>query len=120
MATSHQSSIPAAQKRVLLVDDEQDVRELTAAALESKGFEVIAVESGAEALAWLAHDRPSLILLDLEMDDMNGWEVLTAIKPHHLRTVVVTGSSATVPKWVGCLRKPFRIDALLEVLEKLP
>jgi CheY-like chemotaxis protein len=120
MATIRPSTISAARGRLLLVDDEQDVRELMTVALESKGFEVVSVESGAEALAYIAHDRPSLILLDLEMDDMNGWEVLSAIKSQRIPTVVVTGSSASIPKWVAHLRKPFRIDALLELLEKMP
>jgi CheY-like chemotaxis protein len=119
MAVARRPSVLPA-RRLLLVDDEADVRELMTSVLESNGYEVIAVESGAEALAFLARDTPCLMLLDLEMDDMNGWEVLSAIEPRRVPTVVVTGSSASVPKWVGHLRKPFRIDALLELLKHLP
>jgi CheY-like chemotaxis protein len=110
--------------RVLVVDDDADVRELMQDVLERHGFEVVAVESGAEALGYLAHDTASLILLDLEMDDINGWEVLSVLKRHpafgSFRVVVVSGASGTVPKWAGHLRKPFRVEALLKLLEADP
>jgi CheY-like chemotaxis protein len=110
--------------RVLIVDDDPEARVLMQAALERRGFEVIAVESGAEALAYLARGTASLILLDLEMDDINGWEVLSVLKSHpafgSFRVVVVSGSNGTVPKWAGRLRKPFRVEALLELLENDP
>lgn len=90
-------------------------------AMERRGYEVVAVGSGAEALAYLNHDTPSLMLLDLHMDDMNGWEVLGAISkdPRFARTqiVVVTGSSAAVKPPVRVLRKPFKIEALMAVLD---
>jgi CheY-like chemotaxis protein len=103
------------------VDDDDDERELMQLALERKGYDVVAVESGAEALGFVACDTPSLIVLDLEMDDMNGWEVLVALEGHprfsSFRVVVVSGATATVPTWADYIRKPFRIDALIELLE---
>jgi CheY-like chemotaxis protein len=106
---------------VLIVDDEPDTRALTQAVLERNGFDVISVSSGSEALAYLARDTPSLILLDLEMDDMNGWEVLTMLRRHphfgSFKVVVVSGMQSTLPRWVGYMRKPFRVDALLEMLD---
>lgn len=106
--------------RVLIVDDDDDVRIATQDAMERRGFEVVAVSSGAEALAFLAHDVPSIMLLDLHMDDMNGWEVLGAIRDDprfaHVEVVVVTGSEATIDARVKVLRKPVRIDALMALL----
>jgi CheY-like chemotaxis protein len=108
----------------LIVDDDDDVREATQDAMERKGFEVIAVSSGAEALAFLDYETPGLVLLDLHMDDMTGWEVLGALKnqPRFAQTqvVVVTGSMERVSPPTRVLRKPFKIDALLEVLEDRP
>jgi len=108
--------------RVLVVDDEADQRALMQSALERNGFEVVAADGGADALAYLAHDTPSLILLDLEMDDMNGWEVLTMLRRHPrfdaFKVVVVSGAQGSVPKWAAQLRKPFRIDALLELVDR--
>jgi CheY-like chemotaxis protein len=106
---------------VLVVDDEADVRALMQTVLERNGFDVIAVDGGADALAYLAQDTPSLILLDLDMDDMNGWEVLTMLRRHpsfdKFKVIVVTGAQGSVPKWVGHLRKPFRMEALLELVD---
>jgi CheY-like chemotaxis protein len=106
--------------RVLIVDDDDDVREITQEALERRGYEVVAVGSGAEALAYLAHDTPAVMLLDLEMDDVNGWEVIGALERtpdfRKITIVVVTGSESMPPRGVHYLRKPFRIEALLEIL----
>ena len=89
--------------------------------MERRGFEVVAVSSGAEALSFLAHDVPSVMLLDLHMEDMNGWEVLGAIRndPRFANTevVVVTGSEASVAAHVKVLRKPFKIEALMALLD---
>lgn len=107
--------------RVLIVDDDDDVRMATQDAMERRGFEVVAVSSGAEALAFLTFDVPSIMLLDLHMDDMNGWEVLGAIRadPRFANTevIVVTGFEGSVGAPVKVLRKPFKIDALLSLLE---
>lgn len=112
---------PWSDARALIVDDDDDERELMQLALERHGYEVVAVESGAEALSFVACDTPSLILLDLEMDDMNGWEVLGALESHprlsSFRVVVVSGANATVPKWADYIRKPFRFEVLIELLE---
>lgn len=92
--------------------------------MERHGFEVVAVGSGAEALAFLDYDVPSLVLLDLHMDDTNGWEVLSAVRgdPRFAQTkiVVVTGSDAHVSPPTRVLRKPFKIETLLEVLGVAP
>ncbi|MDQ3369269.1 MAG: response regulator [Myxococcota bacterium] len=107
--------------RVLIVDDDDDVRAATQEAMELRGYEVVAVGSGADALGFLTHDTPTIMLLDLHMDDMNGWEVLGAIRKNPrfagVKVVVVTGSSAKVTAPVRVLRKPFKIDALIELLE---
>ncbi len=104
--------------RALIVEDDDDVRMQTQDAMERRGYEVVAVGSGAEALAYLARDVPDLMLLDLHMEDMNGWEVLGAIRDQpryaNVDVIVVTGSDATVAARV--LRKPFKIEALIRLL----
>jgi CheY-like chemotaxis protein len=109
---------------LLVVDDDDDIREATRALMEKHGWDVVAVGSGSEALAYLAYEAPDLVLLDLHMDDMNGWEVIGMVRsePRLAGTeiVVVTGSDAAVTPPTRVLRKPFKIEALLEVLGQPP
>ncbi|MBL0219358.1 MAG: response regulator [Myxococcales bacterium] len=108
--------------RVLIVDDDDDVRALHQDAMERHGYEVVAVGGGAEALAFLDRDVPSIVLLDLHMDDGNGWEVLGAVRGHprfaNTRVVVITGSMAPVSPPTKVLRKPFKFAALLAALDQ--
>lgn len=63
-----------AESHILIVDDDQDVREVVGQILELEGFRVHHAANGGEALALLARrDRPDLILLNLTMPVMNGW-----------------------------------------------
>lgn len=107
---------------LLVVDDDDDIRDATRAVMERNGWDVVAVGSGAEALAYLAYAVPDLVLLDLHMDDMNGWEVISMVRSEprlaHVEVVVVTGSDAEVSPPTRVLRKPFKIEALLEVIGK--
>lgn len=105
----------------MIVDDDDLVRATTASALTRRGFDVVQVSSGAEALAYLARDAPALMLLDLNMDDMTGWEVLSHIQREPrlraMRTIVVSGEQAPqIPRRFGYMRKPFRLQALLEMI----
>ena len=106
---------------VLVVDDDDDIRDATRDAMERRGFEVVAVGGGAEALAFLNFETPELVLLDLHMDDMNGWEVLGAIRDNPrfatTKVVVVTGSEAKVAPPTRVLRKPFKISELMSILD---
>ena len=66
--------------RVLVVDDEEDIRELCRVNLEFEGFEVVDASGGAEALELVARSRPDVVFLDLMMPGMDGWEVLRRLK----------------------------------------
>lgn len=104
----------------LVVDDDDDIREATRAVMERHGYDTVAVGSGADALAYLTHETPNLVLLDLQMDDMNGWEVLGALRnnPRFAATeiVVVTGCDGAVAPGIRVLRKPFKIESLFAAL----
>lgn len=69
-----------ARQRVLVVDDDREIVEMTRLILESGGYEVIPASSGEEALRSASHDRPDLILLDINMPGMDGWETLKILK----------------------------------------
>lgn len=68
------------KKKILLVDDEPQSVEMLKTRLEASGYEVISVFCGKEALDILKNTRPNLILLDIVLPDINGFEVCKAIK----------------------------------------
>ncbi len=76
------------QRLVLLIDDEESARDLTARSLTRLGFEVRCAATGAEGLAMARNLRPSLILLDINLPDVTGWDVLA---------VLTTGEVADIP-----------------------
>src|SRR5512143_2353035 len=65
---------------VLGVDDERDIREAVAEVLKEEGYEVFDARDGAEALRQLRAHHPAVVLLDLMMPGMNGWEFCAARK----------------------------------------
>ena len=64
----------------LIVEDERDISLIFAKALTAAGFETHAVHSGTAALAWLADNKPSIVVLDLQMPKMGGIDILQHIR----------------------------------------
>ncbi|MFT5374194.1 MAG: adenylate cyclase [Candidatus Latescibacterota bacterium] len=79
---------------VLVVEDDPGTRQITSAVLQSEGWEVMEAGNGAEALVALDHCRPQLILLDLVMPEMNGFEFIDIFYTHpqwrNIPIIVVT------------------------------
>lgn len=70
----------ATRHRVLVVDDEADVLLLCRVNLEFEGYEVVEADDGEEAMVKVRTERPDVILLDVMMPVMDGWQVLEALK----------------------------------------
>ncbi len=110
--------------RVLVVDDEEMMRELVSAMLEMEGHEVGVAEDGAAALQAIAARRPDLVLLDLNMPGMTGWQVIDRLKDHPSPPPVIAMSGmgteeppelTAVRKYVfGYLPKPFTHEQLVK------
>ena len=66
--------------RVLIVDDAADLRELMTIALQREGFEVLCVETGQAAADLLAVSHVDIVVLDIQMPELDGWEVLERIR----------------------------------------
>jgi CheY-like chemotaxis protein len=118
----------AAHGTILVVDDDDDTRNCVHAVLQAEGYEVLAARNGREALQLLRGGlRPSLVLLDLMMPILSGWEVLEAIDgvPDLARVPVVVFTAAGEPVAREpllnrpILRKPIDLDLLLEMVGKL-
>lgn len=81
------------RKHILVVDDEQTVREVIGRVLQKASFDVTSAASGAEALEEIAKETPDLILLDLKMPDMDGPATLAEIRENvgDVPVIVITG-----------------------------
>ena len=105
---------------VLVVDDGEDVRRLLKIALERTGYQVLTAANGAEALQSMKARVPCLVLLDLMMPVMNGWDFLNAKNsdPRHAAVPVVVITAAghvdSVPGAQGFLRKPLDLNSIFE------
>ncbi len=67
-------------RRILVVDDTDEIADLTHLVLESAGYRVRTARNGGEALRRVAEERPDLILMDINMPDMDGWETLRLLQ----------------------------------------
>lgn len=67
-------------KAVLVVDDEEDIVFILKSVLSKKGYKVVEAFSGQEAIEKMTKEKPDLVILDIMMQDINGWEVCRKIK----------------------------------------
>ena len=112
--------------RVLVVDDDEDIRKLLFAALSDAGYEVAVAADGEEAIEAVRHRRPDLILLDLMMPRVSGWgftERYAKEPGPHAPIIVLTAVSGQVLRLpehgvTRVLPKPFSVDGLLRHVER--
>lgn len=110
---------------VLVVDDDRSILATIAEILELEGYPFITAADGAEALRRIAADRPSLVLLDMRMPVLNGWEVATALRERGIMVpIVVMTAAQDARQWseqigaAGYLAKPFDLDDLLATIAR--
>ncbi len=112
--------------RLLVIDDDINIREMLDMVLASEGFEVIAAAHGAAALRLLDQVKPHVILLDMKMPVMDGWEFLRRYRDlpgEKVPVVVLTAAQDDKRRAadVGAdayIAKPFAIDDLIRVLDQ--
>lgn len=115
------------QTKILVVDDERNLNQLIATNLMLEGFDVAAAYSGAEALSQWATVSPDLVVLDVMMPDMDGFEVLRQIRlTSTVPVIMLTARSRTEEKVQGLqlgaddyLAKPFSFAELLARIEAI-
>jgi CheY-like chemotaxis protein len=108
---------------VLVVDDESDIREAVAEVLADEGYVVHGAGDGAEALRKARAVHPNIVLLDLMMPGMNGWEFRAAQKGDPELSdipVVVLSALGRVAGMdaAGFIQKPFDLDELLDAVRE--
>ncbi len=119
----------ASIKKVLVVDDEPDTLELVKLVLESGGFETVLAANGMEALDKVGKAKPDLILLDIMMPDMDGWDVFRKIKEKYpvIPIAILTAKAQNIDKLLGLhvlkaddyITKPFGKNELINKVKKL-
>jgi CheY-like chemotaxis protein len=112
---------------ILIVEDDEDVLDGVAHILRAEGYRVTTASDGRQALSWLEHEQPAMMLLDLGMPVMNGPELLSALrasgKPLGFPIVLVSADDQLPRKAqeLGVLEymeKPLQIDTLLELVAR--
>lgn len=110
---------------VLVVDDDDAIREAVRDLLEEEGIPVTTAADGADALLQVNERPPRLVLLDMRMPVMDGWSFAEALREQGLSPpVVVMTAAADARRWAaeigasGVVAKPFGIDELLQAVER--
>jgi two-component system cell cycle response regulator DivK len=117
-------------RKILIVEDSCDLREMLGTVLTTRGWSPILAESGRKALDKLERETPSVILMDMRLPDMNGFELAAILKNHRVyRSIPILAATAYSGRAArqrclaaGCddfISKPFAIDALQASLTSL-
>jgi CheY-like chemotaxis protein len=118
-------------KTVVCIEDEPGVIELIRFILERRGLQVVGAESGPEGLNTVRRLRPVLVLLDLMLPGMDGWEVYRRMKADEttkdIPVIVVTAKAANVDEMLAIqvakvdeyVRKPFSLQDLVDSVDKV-
>jgi two-component system, OmpR family, response regulator VicR len=118
-------------KCILCVEDEPEMIDLMRLILGRRGFEVKGAAGGIEGLNMIRQEPPDLILLDLMMPDMDGWEVYQQIKADektkNIPVIVVTAKAQSIDKVLGLhiakvddyITKPFSPQDLMNSVDKV-
>jgi DNA-binding response OmpR family regulator len=111
---------------VLVVDDEPGIRAVLAELLTDEGYRVVVAQDGADALRQIGDAMPDVVLLDLNMPKLNGWEVVERLRALAITLPIVimtAGQSAAIEAArlgaAAALPKPFAIDDVLTTVERL-
>jgi two-component system, chemotaxis family, chemotaxis protein CheY len=110
---------------VLVVDDDDAIRDAVRDVLEAEGIAVETATDGADALAKVSERRPRLVLLDMRMPVMDGWGFASALRELGLDLpVVVMTAAADAKRWaaeigaIGVVPKPFGIAQLVDAVRQ--
>ena len=119
--------------KILIIEDEEYISNLIKITLSDAGYLCLTAKAGNEAVSKIDNDSPDLILLDIMLPEIDGYQLLEYIKPLNIPTIMITAKSETLDKVKGLqsgaddyITKPFeviellaRVEALLRRLSKL-
>ncbi len=118
-------------KRIVCIEDEPEMIDLIQLILSRRGFEVTGASGGKEGLQIVRDTHPDLVLLDLMMPEMDGWEVYQQMKAEettrNIPVIIVTAKAQNIDKVLGLhiakvddyIAKPFGPQELIDSVEKV-
>lgn len=118
-------------RKVVCVEDEPEMIDLIQLILNRKGFEVIGANGGVKGLETIRKVKPDLVLLDLMMPEMDGWQVYQQLKADEstqdIPVIVVTAKAQNIDKVLGLhiakvddyISKPFSLQELVDRVDKV-
>jgi two-component system response regulator VicR len=118
-------------KRLVYIEDEQEMIDLVRLILSRRGFEITGANGGRNGLALVQEKLPDLVLLDLMMPDMDGWDVYQQMKAseatQNIPVIVITAKAQSIDKVLGLhiakvddyISKPFSPQELVDSVEKV-
>ena len=112
---------------ILVVDDDDAIRDVVSTLLAEEGYEVVTAASGEEALAVLDHGEPSLVMLDMRMPVMDGWQFAEQLRQRFDGRVPVVVMTAAVDaakraeqvSAAAAVSKPFELDEMVRLVREL-
>jgi CheY-like chemotaxis protein len=112
---------------ILVIDDELSIVEMLSAFLGEEGLQVMTASNGQEGLERLANARPAVVVSDVMMPVLDGWELcrrMQADPRYRSIPVVLMSSVRTAPSLAGCryaalVSKPFELDEMLQTISRL-
>src|SRR6266550_4142716 len=122
--------MPEPSAKVLVCDDDDPTREMLITFLETEGFDVSGVPDGPSCLAAVAADPPAVLVLDVMMPGMDGYQVMERLRQEHpgsgLKVVMLTAKTTDEDVWAGWrsgvdyyMAKPFDVAELLRFVHFL-
>jgi DNA-binding response OmpR family regulator len=117
-------------KKILIIDDEPDSLRTLSMALKSEGYNILGAFNGKEGLKIFKEEKPDMVILDIIMPVMDGWEVLqkikTGFKSKRVPVIIVTAKSEDINKTKGYeygvdfyATKPYNLKHILSVVNDM-
>ena len=119
----------AKEPHILYIEDERATFDLVNQALKPLGYRVVRANSGQQGLTMMKKQKPDLLLLDLMMPDVNGWDVYRAVKTDEtladIPVIVITARLsdydrtviADLPQADGYIVKPFDVEQIVQIVQ---
>ena len=118
-------------KKIVYIEDDLEMTYLIKMILERKGYEIISTNDGMEGFEIIEREKPDLVLLDLMMPNIDGWDIYHQLKSNEntnqIPVIVISAKAQPIDKVLGMqiakvnnyISKPFRPQELLESIESI-